>query len=256
MQPWRPALNPLYCCANGLGVHCALRLSPPKYHCGSRLTVEKPKKKMARRRQPTTVRSPADSRETTGSIRAGTAGPGREREDSWFYAKRPVFRFVLILGGLIAAFNLFFYLWLNKSDFFEGYLHLNARLTAAFIGLFEDGVTAAGSSVSGRYSVQIKQGCDALQSSVFLMFAVLASPFRLSLRSRLPFVIVGTLFLLLLNLVRIISLYYTGVYFPQAFEAMHLDVWQPVFIFVPLVLWIVWARWVMRRRTASSDVHP
>ena len=190
------------------------------------------------------------------STHRGRTGGTTGRGDSWFYAKRPVFRFVLILGGLIGAFNVFFYLWLAKSDFFEGYLNLNAKLTAAFIGLFEDGVSAAGSSVSGRYSVQIRMGCDALQSSVFLIFAVLASPFTLSLRSRLPFIIVGTLFLLLLNLVRIISLYYTGVYFPRAFEAMHLDVWQPVFIFVPLVLWIVWARWVMRRRTVSSDVHP
>ena len=184
------------------------------------------------------------------------AGLARGRDESWFYAKRPVFRFVLILGGLIGAFNVFFYLWLTKSDFFEGYLHLNAWLTGAFIGLFEDNVSAIGSSVSSsRFSVQIRMGCDALQSSVFLLFAVLASPFRLSLRSRLPFIVVGTLCLLLLNLVRIISLYYTGVHFPQAFDAMHLDVWQPVFIFSPLVMWVVWARWVMRRRTASSDVH-
>ena len=189
------------------------------------------------------------------STHRGRTGGTTGRGDSWFYAKRPVFRFVLILGGLIGAFNVFFYLWLTKSDFFEGYLNLNAKLTAAFIGLFEDGVAAMGSSVSSsRFSVQIRGGCDALQSSVFLMFAVLASPFRLSLRSRLPFIVLGTTFLLLLNLVRIISLYYTGVHFPHAFEAMHLDVWQPVFILLALVFWVVWAWWATGARTQKPDV--
>jgi exosortase/archaeosortase family protein len=94
-------------------------------------------------------------------------------------------------------------------------------------------------------------GCDALQSAVFLMFAVVASPLGLPLRSRVPFIILGTLFLLGLNLVRIISLYYTGVYWKSAFETIHIDVWQPVFIFVPLVMWVIWARRAMIHEAAK-----
>ena len=94
-----------------------------------------------------------------------------------------------------------------------------------------------------------------MQSSAFLAFAVLASPSRVSIVRRIPFMVLGTLSLLVLNLVRIISLYYTGVWFPRAFDAMHIDVWQPIFIFLPLVMWVVWARATMRRKPRKADVH-
>ena len=163
---------------------------------------------------------------------------------------------MLLLAGFIALFNVFFYLWLVKSDFFEGYLNINAKATAVILNLFGENARATGSSVSGRYSVQIRMGCDALQSSVFFAFAVLASPSRFSLMRKLPVMLVGTGFFLLLNLVRIVSLYYTGIWYPRAFDAMHLDVWQPVFIFLPLILWVIWARGAMRSRPKKRDVHP
>lgn len=184
---------------------------------------------------------------------AGRPGP---RAGGWLQTKRPVLRFVLLLAGFIALFNVFFYLWLVKSDFFEGYLNINAKATAVILNLFGENARATGSSVSGRYSVQIRMGCDALQSSVFFAFAVLASPSRFSLMRKLPVMLVGTGFFLLLNLVRIVSLYYTGIWYPRAFDAMHLDVWQPVFIFLPLILWVIWARGAMRSRPKKRDVHP
>ena len=59
--------------------------------------------------------------------------------------------------------------------------------------------------------------------------------------------LVGTVLLLSMNLVRIITLYYAGIHFPNAFETLHVEVWQAVFIFVPIVLWVIWERFVARR---------
>ena len=55
--------------------------------------------------------------------------------------------------------------------------------------------------------------------------------------------------LLSMNLVRLISLYYAGVYVPSLFEALHVEVWQAVFIFVPIVLWVIWERFAAQGRT-------
>jgi exosortase/archaeosortase family protein len=161
----------------------------------------------------------------------------------WVGDKRAILRFVLVLGALLAAFNVCFVLWIVEGSFFEGYLSLYAKATAAILTVFGDDAVAAGNSVvSPAFFMSIKVGCDAVRASAFFVFAMLAAPSSVPLVSRLPYVGLGILLLAALNLLRIVSLYYTGVYFPQAFEVMHVDVWQVVFIFVPLVMWIAWSR--------------
>ena len=177
------------------------------------------------------------------------------RGESWYAAKGPVLRFVLLLAGLMAVFNAIFEAWLAHRDVFHKYLIVNAKLSAAVLRLFGDDATASGQSVvSSRYSLSIREGCDAIQASAFFVFAVLAFPSAVSLRSRLTPMLLGTLLLLAINLVRIVSLYYTGVYFPGAFETVHIDVWQTLFVFLPLVFWLIWLRSEGRANTMSADV--
>ena len=185
--------------------------------------------------------------------RASSAGPSHWR--LWLADKRPVLRFVLVFGLLLGGFNLFFYLWFSKGETFEAYLQLNARCSAGVLTMLGDQATANGTAITAsRYQLDIRRGCDALQASAFFVLGVLASPSRVRLLRRLPPIVLGTVFLLVMNLVRIVSLYYTGVYFPRAFDVMHVDVWQALFIFLPLFLWVVWARWVERGEAVTADV--
>lgn len=175
--------------------------------------------------------------------------------ESWYAAKGPILRFVLLLAALMAVFNVLFEAWLAHREFFHKYLIVNAKLSAAVLRLFGDDATASGQSViSSRYSLSIREGCDAIQASAFFVFAVLVFPSAVSLRSRLTPVAVGTLLLLAINLIRIISLYYTGIYFPGAFDTVHIDVWQTLFVFLPLVFWMIWLRREGRARTTNADV--
>ena len=66
-------------------------------------------------------------------------------------------------------------------------------------------------------------------------------------RRKLPGLFIGTLVLLAVNLVRIVSLFLTGVYYPKAFDAMHADVWQILFILLAIVFWALWVQWASRR---------
>ena len=185
--------------------------------------------------------------------RKASAAP--RRGESWYAAKGPVLRFVLLLAGLMAVFNAIFEAWLAHRDVFFKYLALNARLSAAVLRLFGDDASASGQSLaSSRYSLSIREGCDAIQASAFFVFAVLAFPSVVSRWSRLPPLLLGTALLLVINLIRIVSLYYTGVYFPSAFETVHIDVWQTLFVFLPLVFWMIWLRSEGRSTTMSADV--
>ena len=168
--------------------------------------------------------------------------------------KGAVLRFVLWLTGLMVAFNAAFYLWLAKSPVLVVYLNGNARASAFLLSVFGENATAAGTNVSSpRFGLQVKDGCDAIQPIAFFLFAMLASPVPVRLRSRLLPILVGMSALLLLNLVRILTLFYTGIYFPKAFEPLHIDVWQSLFIFLPLTFWLVWALRAMR--TSGTTTH-
>ncbi len=168
-----------------------------------------------------------------------------------------VLRFVLWLAGLMVAFNAVFYLWLAESRVLHVYLSWNARASAWLLRVLGENATATGTLLtSPRFGLQVKDGCDAIQPMAFFIFAMLASPVPVRLRLRLVPILMGTLVLLLLNLVRLLTLFYTGIYFPRAFEPMHIDVWQSVFIFLPLTFWLVWAlRAVRALRPSGTTTH-
>jgi len=178
-------------------------------------------------------------------------GIGRESDrresagarESWLRGKRPVLTFVVILAGATLGFNALFYLWFSRLSAFDAYLSANARLSAAILRLCGGDVSFAGQRVvSPDFAMDIQLGCDGIQSSAFFLFAVLASPLRTPFRARLLPIAAGVVLLLALNLVRLVTLFWTGVYFPGAFEVMHVEVWQAVFILLPLLLWLLWVR--------------
>lgn len=193
--------------------------------------------------------SETEERVGTG-VRRGPSGA----KTSWLAGKRRVLRFVVILAAATGVFNSLFYLWFSKGHLFASYLGLNAEFCAMALRVLGDDATVIGTSiVASRFSLDISLGCDGIQSSAFFAFAVLASPLRVSRSGRALAVVLGTLVLLTMNLVRIITLFYTGVYFPSAFGMMHFEVWQAVFIFLPILLWIVWVRHEMRRGALRPD---
>lgn len=168
--------------------------------------------------------------------------PGAKVKRGWFYGKRPVFQFVGLFVVLMGVFYAVTMVGRVERDILPSYMRFYANISAATMNIFGEGASASGTSVSSaRYSVNIKQGCDALAPSALFIAAVLAFPG--SFRSKIPGVLAGTLVLAVINLVRIISLFYTGIYFPRWFETMHVDVWQPAFILLSLTLWVLWALW-------------
>ena len=185
-----------------------------------------------------------------GKRKAAPGGKG-----SWIGNRRQVLMFVFLLGAWMAGFNAVFILWLAPGESFQSYLRLNAEASAAVLHALGEDATVNGTSIiSSRYSLDIKRGCEAIQVSAFFVFAVLAWPGPVSWWRRVTGLAVGTLSLLTINLVRIVSLYYTGIYFPSAFEAMHIDVWQPAFIALALLFWMMWVWWTYRAEAVRTDV--
>jgi exosortase H (IPTLxxWG-CTERM-specific) len=190
----------------------------------------------------------------TSSADSGSKPTQRgKRKPSWIYAKKPVLGFVVLFGVLMGVFYGITSLRVVDTSIIPAYMRVNATASAAIINIFGEGSVARGTSVSSsRFSVNIQHGCDAVAPTMLFVAAVLAFP--APLMAKFPGAVVGTIILALINLVRIIALFFTGIYFPKAFEVMHVDVWQPVFILLALTLWIAWAWWATRDRVQPANV--
>ena len=162
-------------------------------------------------------------------------------------------RFIIVFAVLMSAFYGIAATPWFRDHFFPAYLRINARASAAILRtLGEDSHSNGADIVSPRFGLAILRGCDGVEPAALFIAAVLAFP--ASWRSRIVAAIGGTATLLALNLVRIVSLYYTGIYFPKAFDTVHLDLWQTLFILIVMTMWMTWA-WRVSRRLRTHAVE-
>lgn len=170
-------------------------------------------------------------------------GPGGRRnqrgpQDQPASVRAFVLRFALAFVLLEALV----YLVLWSAPVFEPYAALNARLTAVLLGPFLEGTQAHGAVLSApAYSIQVRPGCDGYQASAVLLAGILAFP---APRARKWIgATLGIALLLLLNLLRLAALLWTGVHHAALFQRMHLEILPAVFVGAALFLLLGWALW-------------
>ena len=158
---------------------------------------------------------------------------------SWVAARAPVFRFGLKFGfGMVLFYALF------STTFFENralypYLEANAWLANAILhGLGQPTHVSEVTIQSPRFAMAIRRGCDAVEPTWLLCAAMISfpAPFLHKLRGILAAIVL----LQVLNLVRIVTLYWIGIHFPSFFNSAHLEVWPTAFIVVAIALFIGW----------------
>jgi exosortase H (IPTLxxWG-CTERM-specific) len=107
------------------------------------------------------------------------------------------------------------------------------------LNLFGEGATVRGQILSSRrFSVAIYNGCNGLEAILIFASGVLAFP-ATPLRKVLG-LLLGFLSIQVANIVRVVSLFYVGVFKPAWFSAAHIFIWQSLIIVLSVVLWLVW----------------
>lgn len=141
----------------------------------------------------------------------------------------------------------------STGRFFESYLSVLASLIGAVLNLFGAGVTVTGTRVfSDHFAMEIVRGCDAIEPVAVFAAAVLASPVVVS--RKLSGIFVGAAALLLINLLRLVSLFFVGAYYRKMFDVLHESVWQAAFVLLALVFWAIWVQWATRSPHEQSNV--
>jgi exosortase/archaeosortase family protein len=123
----------------------------------------------------------------------------------------------------------------------EGYLCALARLAGGVIALFDATAGTRGTVIEGRFPLQIVLDCSAADAQALFVGAVLAFP--AGWRRKALGAAAGVVGLNLVNLARIVLLYFVGASWPRAFHILHEEVIQLVFVLIAAGAFAVWARW-------------
>ncbi len=118
-----------------------------------------------------------------------------------------------------------------------------ARISAWVVQLFDQRVAANGiviRSLTNGAAVAIQPGCNGVEAVICLTAAILAFP--APWLHKLVGLIVGSLAIQVLNIVRIISLFYLLQWDKTVFEWAHLYLWQALIILDAMIIFILWLR--------------
>jgi exosortase H (IPTLxxWG-CTERM-specific) len=152
-------------------------------------------------------------------------------------AGRFVVRYVLLLVALFVVVA-----WRPVDDHVVGpYTTFVAREAAVVLRLLGEDVRVDGQVLSSpRFAVTIYNGCNGLEA--ILVFVAGVAAFPAPWRARLLGVGLGVVAVQVLNIVRVVSLYWVGVWRPDWFTTAHVLVWQTVVILFAVLLWLFWVQ--------------
>jgi len=164
-------------------------------------------------------------------------------------------RKLMLYYFFIVAFGLSYHLISNTDWFlsiakpiFNGY----ANLSSSILSILGQETTAIGDQINSSVcNLQIKEGCDGITPMILYSAAILAFPIHFKFKWQ--GVVYGMFTLIVLNIIRIVSLYFVGKYGSQSFfEFMHEDFWSILFLVIALLLWIKWMQWALITKAAPK----
>jgi exosortase/archaeosortase family protein len=142
-------------------------------------------------------------------------------------------------------------IWIAGSETVMGGIQRGlAHVTNGVLHAFGHRTVVAGSTVSSdRFGITVVTACTGLFTTGLFLIAVIGYPS--GWRSKLVGVGLGVAGIFLLNVVRLVSLYYIGVHLPAFLDSAHQLIWQSMLIVFAVALWLLWAgRWAHAPRRA------
>lgn len=153
--------------------------------------------------------------------------------------KHPITRFCLLFLGLLVCFSIILSQRPVEKLFSTPFTTVIASQAAWILKAIGMDVHASGVSISGEgFSVEILGNCNAIFETMLFLSAIIAFP--ASIKEKALGGGLGTIFIYLLNLIRVVVLYLIGVYAPNYFDESHVYVSQTIFIVMVAMFWLLW----------------
>jgi exosortase H (IPTLxxWG-CTERM-specific) len=126
-----------------------------------------------------------------------------------------------------------------------------ASVSGAILRALGEPAAVVGTTISGGgFSVDIENGCNGIETALLFVSAVLAFP--APWRARLTGAAGGLFAIEVVNLVRVVSLYWIGRHHHALFQSSHTVLWQSLVVLFGILLFFLWAARQPRPARAES----
>ena len=128
-----------------------------------------------------------------------------------------------------------------------------ATLSAALLTLFDPDVVASGRVIrhtTAQFAVSIESGCNGIEAAIVLIAGIVAMP--ATIPARLAAILIGFTAIQVLNVARVISLFYLGQWNVDVFTWTHLYLWPVLIMLDVLLIFALYLRWLQGRTVQAS----
>ena len=164
-------------------------------------------------------------------------------------------RILKFVGGyllVILAFYLFYYSKFYETNINPLFLEFQARVSYTLLNIFESPLNIRGTIISSPdFSYTLIRGCDGLEGWMIFIAAIIVFP--VALKFKWPGLVIGTLTLFFINHLRIIILYYVGVYNPDFFEFAHHNIGFVLYSMASIMVLLLWVEWIRRKKASLNQ---
>jgi exosortase H (IPTLxxWG-CTERM-specific) len=159
---------------------------------------------------------------------------------TFFTANQKVLRFLVLFAAIFGVCYFIFGITQGvRMGIIKPYTVVLAKAVALIVNLFGAAAIATDAVVqSPRFTLNIAMGCDGVEAVCLFLAGVLAFP--TTWRARLIGLAVGIPLIQLINLGRLVGLYYAGVFLPSVIDELHIYVAQAIVIFLSTAILIYW----------------
>ena len=161
-------------------------------------------------------------------------------------------RFGIVFAVCLAVFGTI-YIFLRHSSIFVPFLEFNARAANSLLNLFGTDTRVDGVFVNGpSFSFWVSAECT---STIFTaIFASAAIGWPSTVKEKLTGIVLAAAVLFVVNLVRIVTLYYIGSAFPGFLDFAHFFLWQILLILLTVGLWVLWMEKIVHKTEKGQDI--
>jgi exosortase family protein XrtM len=151
----------------------------------------------------------------------------------------PLVKFFGIFISVVAVYYLLVSFYPSAIDF---YINATAGISASILTMLGIETYAQGNNIiSDEMIISLAFGCEGSEPIVLFIAAV--SAFPSNLKKKLVGGITGVLLLYVLNIIRIIMLYFIGLSEVFDFDLFHVIIFPVIFIIISILFFIGWLRW-------------
>lgn len=167
-------------------------------------------------------------------------------ESSGTAARSAPLRFCLSFGGIVIVLFALLFVPALEDTIVTPFMSVTAALAARVLKLLGEAVVRNDLTLvpASGAAITIAHGCDVTYEWILFVAAIVAFP--ASWRSRGLGLLVGLPSIFVLNLVRVVTLFYLASRESPLFEFIHVYVWQTLFIAFVFGVWALWARTTLR----------